>query len=109
MSRRETTRIVEVHEIFTKCDFCDTESRANERKLINSCYLCKKDICHKHTHDYTEQPDLSGDYYSSDFDICPDCKPKFQPVWEDALQIAVRHDDIKEVVKKLLKERGIVK
>ncbi len=102
-----TTRIEMVEKKITiyKCDFCNNFSEGNQGccgvRPIQSCQMCKKDICHTHRHWYSE--DDWGDRPYGLY-VCDDCKPDADKAWEWALEYAGRHDDIIEKMMEWYKE-----
>lgn len=100
----KTTRKVMVEKEITtwKCDLCDYTTENNRgccgSSPIMTCWICNRDCCSDCRFFFTEDWDED---YPRGFRACSDCKEEADKAWEMALDVAGRHEDIRDVTERM--------
>lgn len=96
-------KMVEVEVTTWKCDLCDLTIENNRgccgTAPIMRCQICNKDVCREHRTFFTED---YGEDYPHGFYACDNCREEAQRAWDDAQEVAGRHEDILKVVKECI-------
>jgi len=92
----KTKKKIEVKVSEVTCDFCDVSSvyfhgtthRYNVTveggKHINTCQICKKDVCKKHSAIFSDSyTDNDGYTHWNSIITCLNCKPVVEKIWEE--------------------------
>lgn len=96
-----------------KCDFCNCSSDKNYRRAggfatIETCYVCKKDVCKEHRYLFLEKcyatnEDYDNLNYYNEIITCLECKDMVGKIWEKEKEMLERGGHQGELVYRVIR------